>query len=83
MPVDLKVELEPLIKNKDYKGASDWIQKSLDISKDKNRDAWELKGDIAMATSDLKNAKIYWEKSLQNNGNTLRIKSKLNGIKGQ
>ncbi len=77
------IKAETMIKNKDYQGATEWIQKSLEISKEKNGDAWELKGDIAMATQDIKNAKTYWEKSLQNNGNIQRIKSKLNGIKGQ
>ena len=53
------IKAEPMIKSKDYQGATEWIQKSLEISKEKNGDAWELKGDIAMATQDTKNAIIF------------------------
>ncbi len=77
------IKAEPSIKNKDFKTANEWIQKALDISTEKNGDAWELKGDVALATLDIKNARAYWEKSIQNGGNIGRLKIKLHDTKGQ
>ncbi len=66
---------------KDYIKASEWADKAISISGDKNADAVELKGDIALAKNDPKSALQFFQKAVILGGKMKRIEHKINKIK--
>lgn len=70
------------IGQKDEAKANDYLDEALQISKDKNADAYELKGDIAFLKKDMKSAEKFWKNALQLGGKASRINLKLSNLKG-
>jgi len=75
------IKAEGELKQKRLDIALEYTQMALKISNDENADAWEVKGDIARAKSQPKEATTYWKKALDKGGNQARISSKLKSIK--
>jgi tetratricopeptide (TPR) repeat protein len=66
---------------KDYTKAHEWADNALAISNDKNADATELKGDLALIKNESKNALGYYKKALALGGKASRLEIKINKIK--
>jgi tetratricopeptide (TPR) repeat protein len=65
----------------DFKKATELADQALLISQDKNADAYEIKGDIALAGKDVKSAVQFWNKALKLGGKTNRLNQKLSTVK--
>ena len=72
----LTARAEIAFKKQEWSKAMELSNKALQVSKDKNADAMELKGDIYKETNDLKNAVVSWNKAKELGGNAARLAKK-------
>lgn len=69
----LTARAEIAYKKQEWSKAMELSDLALQVSKGKNADAMELKGDIYKETNDLKNAVVSWNKSKELGGNAARL----------
>lgn len=72
----LTARAEIAFKKQEWSKAMELSDLALQVSKGKNADAMELKGDIYKETNDLKNAVVSWNKAKELGGNAARLAKK-------